>query len=134
VTAQLDDVVSAQPSTPTPTAQYARWFPAHVTLPNGQARHSVRVHATDTGLYVFATRPPADDDLSGALFWSPIDWPATLELTPALPTPRLGFQIVTDAGTVAVGQMVGCGCHLRDLKSWVPSWTSRTLPWGEASA
>ena len=133
MTAQLEDVDSAQPSLPTPTAQYARWFPAHVTLPDGTMRHSVRIYATNTGLFVFDHRPAVDDG-SGALFASPIDWPATLLMQPALPSPRIGFQIETEAGTVAIGQMQGCGCHLRDLKNWVPSWAARTLPWGEAGA
>lgn len=131
MTAQLDGVESAQPTTPTPTAMYAQWFPAAVQLPDGTAPHTVRVFATDAGLYVFAARP-ADGDLSSAAFFSPIDWPATLAVQPRLPQPRVGFVIVTEAGPVSVARMAGCGCHHRSLKSWVPAWTGRSLPWGDS--
>jgi hypothetical protein len=130
MTAQLDGVDSAQPSAPTPRAIYAQWFPAHVTLPDGSMHDSVRVFVTDVGLYAFARRPEIDDDLSGALFFAPMDWPTTLQTVWTFPTPRTGFVLTTDAGPVAVTPMLGCGCHLRQLKNWVPPWASRSIPWG----
>jgi hypothetical protein len=133
MTAQLDGIDSAQPSAPTPSAIYAQWFPAHVVLPDGSVRSSVRVFVTDVGLYIFADKPP-EGDLSGAFYFSPMDWEATLVMQPRLPQPRVGFALMTDDGQVGVTQQLGCGCHLRGLKNWVPAWTGRSLPWGEVPA
>lgn len=127
MTAQLDGIDPAQPDAPAPSAIYAQWFPAHVALPDGSAHGSVRVFVTDVGLYVFDHRPV---DVSEALFFSPMDWPATTVRQPVLPLPRVAFALATEAGDVKITQMAGCGCHLRALKSWVPSWTARSLPWG----
>jgi hypothetical protein len=134
MTAQLDGIDSAQPSAPTPRAIVAQWYPAHVVLPDGTNRHTVRVFVTDVGLYVFAARPASDDDLSQALFFSPMNWTSTLQFQPRLPQPRVGFTLETEAGTVAVSQMMGCGCGQRPLKNWVPMWAARTIPWGEGNA
>jgi hypothetical protein len=141
VTAQLEGVDSAQPSAPTPRAIYAQWFPAHVVLPDSTTRSNVRVFVTDTGLLIFDHRPDAAyvrgaeaDQLAEALFYSPMNWAATLVDQPRLPQPRVGFVLATDAGPVAVTPQLGCGCHLRGLKNWVPSWTGRSLPWGEVTA
>jgi hypothetical protein len=130
MTAQLEGIDSAQPSAPTPRAIVAHWFPAHVVLPDGTTKASVRVFVTDVGLYVFDSRPVADDDLAGALFFSPMNWPSTLVTYPKVPQPRIGFVLNTEAGPVAVTPMQGCGCHLRQLKNWVPSWSARSVAWG----
>lgn len=134
MTAQLDGIDSAQPSTPTPSAIYAQYFPAHVVLPDGSARSSVRVFVTDVGLYVFDAKPEDGSNPTGSYFFSPMDWPATLEGQPRLPQPRVAFALKTEAGDVRVTQQLGCGCHLRSLKNWVPPWIGRSLPWGETGA
>lgn len=134
MTAQLDGIDSAQPGAPIPSAIYAQWFPAHVALPDGGVRTTVRVFVTDVGLYVFAQKPPLDTELTGHFFFSPMDWAKTLAGQPTLPKPRVGFALITEAGPVAITQMLGCGCHLRGLKNWVPRWTARSLPWGEVRA
>jgi hypothetical protein len=123
MTAQLDGIESAQPTAPTPRAMYA--------LPNGMSYSSVRVFVTDFGLLVYDQKPDAAEPVTdGALFFSPMDWKATLAGQPSLPQPRVAFALETEAGTVRVSPQLGCGCHLRALKSWVPSWTSRSMPWG----
>jgi hypothetical protein len=134
MTAQLDGIASAQPTAPTPSAVYARWFPAVVQLPDAtEVTDVVLVYATDAGLFVFNQRPATDADLSGVLFCSSLDWPATLAVQPSLPQPRLGFVLHTVAGPVRISPVMGCGCHLRALKNWHPSWAGRSLPWGQAA-
>lgn len=135
MTAQLEGIESAQPALPTPRAMVAQWFPAHVALPGDLTRSNVRVFITDVGLAVFDHRPAVDvTGLTEALFFSAVDWSTTLLDTPKLPQPRVGFVIQTDAGPVAVTPQMGCGCHLRGLKNWVPNWTARTIPWGADDA
>jgi len=131
MTAQLDGIESAQPTVPTPSAIMAQWFPAHVALPDGRALSNVRVFVTDIGLLVFQGRPVVDTAPGDfAAFFSPMDWPATLVVQPRLPQPRVAFELVTEAGPVKVTQQHTCGCHLRQLKNWVPSWTAHTMSWG----
>lgn len=135
MTAQLEGIESAQPTTPTPTAMIARWFPAHVQLPPGETmpgQHTnttMLVYATDVGLFVFDHRPPSDDNMTGEVWFSPIDWSRTRS---GLPAPRIAFEVYTEAGPVKVTPMGGCGCHLRNLKNWHPSWSARSIPWGGA--
>lgn len=127
MTAQLRDTAPAQLERPVPTRIIADFFPASVRLPDRDGLfHSVRAQATDVGLYVFEHRPPSPD-LSDALFFSPIVWSET---TNQRPPARVAFNIMTQAGPVGITQMLGCGCHLADLKYWVPAWASRSLPWG----
>jgi len=128
MTAQLanDATPAQQEEYPIPTRIIADFFPTTVRLPDDRLRHNVRVQATDVGLYVFADKPPADD-LSGALFFSPIVW---AETTNQRPPARVSFVIMTELGGVAVTQLLGCGCAYADLKYWTPAWVSRSLPWG----
>jgi len=130
MTAQLDGIESAQPTAPVPSAIVAQWFPAFVALPSGVTQANTRVFITDVGLMIFDRRPDGDDPVSQALFWSPMDWPATQQAYPSQPQPRISFRVETEAGSVGITPQTGCGCHLRNLKNWVPSWTARSIPWG----
>ncbi len=111
------------PARPVPHVVYDSWFPAMVVLPGTTRQvNNVKVFATDTGLYIYKVI-----DENQPYWFSPIHYDKT-------PKPRSGMMarngigIVTNAGTVTVTPVAGCGCGSA-VKKWLPSWAKTSAEW-----
>lgn len=124
----LDDV----PAVPIPVSFRGEWFPASVKLPDrDQPLRLAKVFATREGLYVYIRPPAQSDRLTGAHpeWFSPIHYDKTPRPAGGYAARQKGFHVVTDAGTVVVQPLGGCGCNAGALKAWRPTWATRNEAW-----
>lgn len=117
---------------PIPVSFRGEWFPASVKLPDrDQPLRLAKVFATREGLYVYIRPPAQSDRLTGAHpeWFSPIHYDKTPRPAGGYAARQKGFHVVTDAGTVVVQPLGGCGCSAGALKAWRPTWATRNEAW-----
>lgn len=128
--------VAAEP-VPTPSAAYRSWFPAIVSVPvvkdgvAGRYQHNnVKVFATPEGVYVYDQVPlePRQDGVPTPKWFAPVNYGKTPE-PPRGIKERNGVTLVTDQGAVVITPLGGCGCGMRKLRDWSPSWASVVQTW-----
>lgn len=128
--------VAAAP-VPAPPAVYLSWFPAIVSVPtitNGvvgrRQLNNVKVFATPTGVYVYDRVPlePRQDGEPTPAWFAPVNYGATPE-PPSGIKARNGITLVTDQGAVVITPLGGCGCSMRNLRDWSPSWAGTVQAW-----
>jgi hypothetical protein len=120
------------PRVPVPVSFRAEWFPASVKLPDrDQPLRLAKVFATREGLYVYIRPPGQNDRTTGAHpeWFSPIHYDKTPRPAGGYAARQKGFHVVTDAGTVVVQPLGGCGCSAGALKAWRPTWATRNEAW-----
>lgn len=105
-----------------------------IVLPSEtRQRNNLKAFIADTGLYIYDQAPADAQDPPTPLWWSPIDWsrarrPGTGMMAGA------GIHIPTEAGTVSITPLGGCGCSHRALRDWFPTWAQRVEAWPAPSA
>lgn len=130
--AQVTAAEARAATAPIPDHQLGEWFPAMVRLPDyPKPLRLAKVYATRLGVYVYNRVPAQADRATGA---SPFWWaPLRLDKTPRPPSGYAardaGIHLVTEAGTVLVQPLGGCGCQNGSLRAWRPAWASRVEPW-----
>lgn len=122
---------------PTPSAVYLSWFPAIVSVPvirdGVPGRHqynNAKVFTTPEGVYVYDRVPlePRQDGTPEPQWFAPVNYGKTPEPPTGIKA-RNGITLVTDQGAVVITPLGGCGCGMRKLRDWAPSWASVIQVW-----
>lgn len=111
---------------PVPTGVVHGWWPVTVEFPDATRQRRTRVYATPEGLYVYASRVPADGFTPA--WYSPIKWDETPRFGNTPATRMNGHRVETTAGLVVIHGGDGCNCS-HPLKRWTPTYAANALPW-----
>lgn len=89
-------------------------FPARVTLPDGTEVKLGKLFVTERAVYVYVAGESNVPTLVFSAAYS------AAELPPAFAARSATFRITTADGELTARRLPGCGCHLRQLKSFTP--------------
>jgi hypothetical protein len=98
-----------------------RWFPADVTLPDGQTLTSVLAIATRARLYVWTRKPGAARDVALAYLADHTTEAADIRVQAALSSGGVRVRVGDDEH-VTIRRQSGCACGdpLKTFQPWAP--------------
>lgn len=117
---------------PVPVSFRAEWWPAMVQLPDYPTPvRLAKVFVAASGLYVYTARPPIQHRATGGTphWWARVDFDKTPRPATGYAARDAGVLLVTEAGSVVVQPLGGCGCQNGALRAWRPDWANRNEAW-----